>query len=244
MPAEAAASRLEAVIFDVDGTLAETEECHREAFNAAFRMHGLAWHWDAPLYGQLLHVTGGRERIRAYAALPGTPPGPLDDAALLDIHRTKNGLYAARARAGGIPFRPGIAALLEAAKARGLRLAIATTTSPENVETLLANQPDRDWRGHFEIVMAGDAVMRKKPAPDVYLAALAGLGLPAALAIAVEDSRPGLDSARAAGLATLITPSLYFAASDFAGAQLVLPLGQPLHLADLFAAHGALQNPD
>ncbi|WP_284178489.1 HAD-IA family hydrolase [Rhabdaerophilum sp. SD176] len=232
-------ARLEAILFDVDGTLAETEEGHRAAFNAAFRAQGLGWHWDPPLYGRLLHVTGGRERIRAYAAQPDVPSGPADEAAILALHQAKNRLYAEQARAGGLPFRPGIAAVLQAARAEGLRLGIATTTSPENVEILLAHQPDGDWRGHFEIVIAGDAVPHKKPAPDAYLAALSALGLPAEAAIAIEDSRPGLEAALAAGLATLITPSLYFAASDFTAAQAVLAPGQPLTMAAIRAAHAA-----
>src|SRR6186713_649364 len=122
-----------ALIFDVDGTLAETEELHRQAFNHAFLHHGLDWHWDRAAYKELLRVTGGKERIRAYhERLPIAPP--LSDEDIAALHRIKTAHYAESVETGCCPLRPGVAELLSAARARGQRLAIATTTSHGNID--------------------------------------------------------------------------------------------------------------
>ena len=192
---------LEALIFDVDGTLAETEEIHRAAFNAAFAAAGLGWHWDVPLYARLLDVTGGKERIRHYDS-----QNALSSAQIAALHADKTARYVEFVRGGAISLRPGVAELLADAQAAGLRLAIATTTSRPNVDALLAATLGAN---PFEVIAAGDEVSAKKPAPDVYLLALARLGLPATACIAIEDTQNGLASASAAGLRTVITPSLY-----------------------------------
>ncbi len=195
---------LEALIFDVDGTLAETEEIHRAAFNAAFAAAGLEWHWDVALYTRLLDTTGGKERIRRHAEMAGLPiPSAAEIAAL---HADKTARYVDLVHGGAVELRPGIAQLLKDAAAAGLRLAIATTTSRPNVDALLAATLKAD---PFEVIAAGDEVAAKKPAPDVYLLALARLGLPAAACIAIEDTQNGLAAATRAGLRTVITPSLY-----------------------------------
>lgn len=211
--------RYAALIFDVDGTLAETEEVHRLAFNEAFAHAGLPWHWDAPLYLSLLHMAGGKERIRLFASR-GTVP--LTDAAIADLHRDKTERYAALVAAGGCALRPGIEALLDIAAARGQRLAIATTTSRANVEALLAATLGPGGMARFEAIVAGDEVAAKKPAPDVYVEALARLGLPAAACLAIEDSRIGLAAATGAGLATLVTRSRYSPDREFPGALRVV----------------------
>ncbi|MBV1706941.1 MAG: HAD-IA family hydrolase [Hyphomicrobiales bacterium] len=210
----------EALIFDVDGTLAETEEVHRAAFNAAFTDAGLAWRWDVPLYGALLKVTGGKERLRHYAALQGEHP---DDGLVQALHAAKNRHYGVMMREGGAHLRPGVADLVATAKASGYRLAIATTTSRVNVEVLIDATWGRPGRGLFAAIIAGEDVPRKKPAPDAYLQALAALHLPASACLAFEDSCNGLQAARAAGLATIVTPGLYTAGEDFAGATAILP---------------------
>jgi HAD superfamily hydrolase (TIGR01509 family) len=207
-------SRLRALIFDVDGTLAETEELHRHAFNEAFAAAGLDWHWDQALYARLLRVTGGKERIRHY--IDGDDAQPkLDDQAVAALHRNKTARYTNKIDAGDIALRPGIAPLLAEAQANGLRLAIATTTSRPNVDALLratlATQP-------FEVIAAGDEVAAKKPAPDVYLLALERLGLPAEACVAIEDTLNGLKSAQGAGLACVITTSVYGGEGPFPGA--------------------------
>jgi HAD superfamily hydrolase (TIGR01509 family) len=213
---------LRALIFDVDGTLAETEEIHRRAFNEVFAAEGIGWDWDQALYARLLEVTGGKERIRHYIDAYGATPA-LDDAAIAALHRAKTQRYTHMIDSGEIGLRPGIARLLEEAPAQGVRLAIATTTSRPNVDALLrvtlGSQP-------FEVIAAGDEVAAKKPAPDVYLLALERLGLPASDCVAIEDTINGLRSAQAAGLACVITPSVYGGTGPFPGALKVVELAE------------------
>lgn len=213
------AAPLQALIFDVDGTLAETEEAHRLAFNAAFAAAGTGWDWSRETYRRLLLVTGGKERMAAFAAETGAALAPERIAAL---HADKTARYAALVAGGAVALRPGVAALLEAARARGLRLAVATTTSRPNVEALCAAAFGRPAAALFDALACGDEVARKKPAPDVWLLALERLGLPAETCLAFEDSAPGLASAKAAGLPVVVTSSLFTEGDDFAGADLVL----------------------
>lgn len=219
---------LAALIFDIDGTLAETEELHRRAFNEAFAEAGLDWRWGTELYRELLKVTGGKERMRHYAAAYRAHAQAPADEQLRTLHARKTARYTALVETGAICLRPGIARLIDEARAAGVRLAIATTTSPPNVAALLhatLGAAAGDW---FEVIVAGDAVARKKPFPDAYELALAKLGLSPVTCIAFEDSTNGLRAARGAGLATVVTPSLYTANEDFDGALAVLShLGEP-----------------
>lgn len=224
-------TQLQALIFDVDGTLADTElHGHRVAFNRAFARAGLDWEWSAELYGKLLKVTGGKERIGRYLdehRPTFTPPGDRD-AFIAGLHKAKNQIYAEMVAAGDVPLRPGVKRLLREARAAGLRLAIATTTSMENVEALLAHCLDADMQGCFEVIGAGDMVPAKKPAPDIYHYTLAALGLPATACLALEDSANGLRAALAAGIPTLVTISDYTRGEDFGGAAVVVDhLGEP-----------------
>jgi HAD superfamily hydrolase (TIGR01509 family) len=209
-----------ALIFDVDGTLAETEEVHRRAFNGAFSDAGLDWHWDRATYGQLLRVTGGKERIRAFDQRSSTPLLSFSDIA--ELHRAKTARYAELVAAGGCPLRPGVEAWLESARSRGQRLAIATTTTHGNIDALLSVALGSDWADLFAAIVAGDDVPRKKPAPDVYDEVLARLRLGPADCIAIEDSGNGLLSASAAGIPVVITRSAYFGEDDWTGALLVV----------------------
>src|SRR5689334_18513382 len=210
-----------ALIFDVDGTLAETEELHRQAFNHAFARHGLDWQWDRALCKKLLRVTGGKERMRAYHAGLGIAP-PLSDADIAALHRIKTAHYTELVETGCCPLRPGVIELLAAAKARGQRLAIATTTSHGNIQALLSRALGANWAAEFDAIVAGDDVRHKKPAPDVYLETLARLKLGAADCVAVEDSANGLISASQAGIPVLITRSMFFGDDDFNAARAVL----------------------
>ena len=210
-----------ALILDVDGTLAETEELHRQAFNYAFARHGLDWHWDRAAYKDLLRVTGGKERIGAFHAGQGIAP-PLSDADIGELHRIKTAHYAELVETGCCPLRPGVADLLVAAKARGQRLAIATTTSHGNIDALLSQALGPRWAADFDAIVAGDDVGHKKPAPDVYLEILARLKLAPADCVAIEDSANGLVAASQAGIPVLITRSMYFRDDDFSGARFVL----------------------
>lgn len=204
---------LRALIWDVDGTLAETErDGHRLAFNAAFEAYGLTWQWDVATYGRLLQITGGRERILHYMSLRGDAPASPEDRATLaaGLHARKNDVYAQMIAFGRIDARPGVLRLIDAARAAGLRQAIATTTSRGNVHALLSSWYGAGWAGQFDAVVCGEDVEFKKPHPQVYLQALEQLGLPASEAVALEDSVLGLRAARAAGLQVVLTPSIYF----------------------------------
>ena len=210
--------KLRALIFDVDGTLAETEELHRRAFNDAFAAAGLHWHWNEQLYRDLLRVTGGKERIRHYIEHYAATP-VLDGGAIRDLHGDKTARYTANVAAGGLALRPGVAKLISEARDAGLRMAVATTTSRDNVDALLAAAFGAN---PFEIIAAGDEVPAKKPAPDIYRLALQRLGLPASECLAIEDSANGLLSARAAGIACVVTRSVYGGDGPFDDAMVVL----------------------
>jgi HAD superfamily hydrolase (TIGR01509 family) len=211
-----------ALIFDVDGTLAETEEAHRQAFNTAFAGAGLDWRWERAVYKDLLRVAGGKERIRAFDSSRDTQPPLLSDAEIAELHRIKSKLYAELITNGGCPLRPGIRALLDAARKRGQPLAIATTTSRDNINVLLAASLGEDWAQWFTAIVAGDEVPRKKPAPDVYLKVLSQLNLPASQCLAIEDSGLGLAAASGAGIPVLISRSAYFSDDNFTGAAFAI----------------------
>jgi HAD superfamily hydrolase (TIGR01509 family) len=221
-----------AILFDVDGTLAETErDGHRVAFNAAFAEAGLDWVWGVDRYGELLAVAGGKERIRRYMDEEGIAPphGAEIGAFVAGLHRSKTRHYLALLDTGAIPLRPGVLRLLKEARSAGIRLAIATTTTPENVDALLDNCGEPGVRGWFEEIAAGDIVPAKKPAPDIFVLALSRMGLDAQDCVAVEDSDNGVRSALDAGLrAVLVTQGVYTRGQSFKGAALVVDgLGGP-----------------
>lgn len=222
--------RLTTLLFDVDGTLAETEEIHREAFNKAFQQAGLDWHWSQELYGRLLAVTGGKERIRYF--LDTCQPSfeaPMNlDEYIAGLHAAKTDIFTRSVAAGEVPLRPGVKRLLEQARQSGLRLGIATTTTPANVMALLKHSLAEDAEDWFEVIAAGGVVPSKKPAPDIYFHAMEIMGVGPGECLAFEDSENGLLSAQAAGLPTLVTVSRYTRGQDFSGAVLVLDhLGEP-----------------
>jgi HAD superfamily hydrolase (TIGR01509 family) len=213
--------RSRALILDVDGTLAETEETHRQAFNAAFAAAGLGWCWGRVVYKDLLRVAGGKERIRAFDRLRGGA-STLSDAEIAELHTRKTAIYADLVANGGCPLRPGVTDLITAAQERGQRLAIATTTSPANIDALLSSAFGRDWARMFAAIVAGDEVANKKPAPDVYLEALSRLRLSASDCLAIEDSGIGLAAASGAGIAVVISRSAYFSDDDFSAALVAI----------------------
>ncbi|MCC6736723.1 MAG: HAD-IA family hydrolase [Bauldia sp.] len=219
---------LPALLFDIDGTFSETEETHREAFNETFRAYGLPWSWDRPMYKKLLEVTGGKERIRHY--IDGwNPEGGAGAIPLIpEMHADKTKRYTTLVDAGAAKPRPGILRIIREAKAAGMPVAIATTTSYPNVESLIVATMGADGMKVFDAVAAGDVVKKKKPAPDIYLLALEQLGTAPENAIAFEDSLNGLRSATAAGIRSIMTPSVYTDDQDFAGAFAVMSdLGEP-----------------
>ena len=217
---------LKALLWDVDGTLAETErDGHRVAFNRAFEAFGLPWRWDVPAYGELLAVTGGRERLLHDMA--GRSDAPVlaaeREALARALHQRKNAIYAGIVAAGGLPLRPGVPELIAECRARGLPMAITTTTSRSNVDALLGASLGPQWQSAFAAVVCGEDVAVKKPDPEVYLIALRRLGIAPLQALALEDSPGGVASARAADVPVLVTRSAYFGSATVEGVVAVGP---------------------
>jgi HAD superfamily hydrolase (TIGR01509 family) len=218
---------LNALIFDVDGTLADTESVHLEAFNHAFKEEGLDWHWTPDQYTQLLDISGGKERMLHYWREVDPGMKEVDAGAVRDtinrLHEIKTAYYENAVNSGAVHLRPGVLALMNEARAQGLQLAIATTTSPVNIAALMRSSIGLDWRSHFLAVGDASNAPIKKPNPQVYLKVLADMGMSAAQCIAFEDSSNGLRAATAAGLDTVITPNGFTAHHDFKGALRVVP---------------------
>ncbi|MGC1309464.1 MAG: HAD family hydrolase [Phormidesmis sp.] len=233
-PRRAPVAELKALIFDVDGTLAETErDGHRPAFNQAFADNGLDWNWSEELYGDLLEVSGGKERMKAYVHRyqPNfTLPDKFADLTdfIKHLHAAKTQYYEQFAQAGRIPLRPGVERLLNEARDKGVRLAIATTTTPANVQALLKNTLGAQSLDWFEVIAAGDMVPQKKPAPDIFEYALDHLDLPPENCLGFEDTNNGLLSATQTGLKTIVTVNDYTRQQDFSKATLVISdFGEP-----------------
>ncbi|WP_425591667.1 HAD-IA family hydrolase [Hydrogenophaga aromaticivorans] len=218
---------MNALIFDVDGTLADTESVHLEAFNHAFRQEGLDWHWSTERYTQLLDISGGKERMLHHWRTVDPDMKEVDAGALTDtinrLHEIKTAYYENAVNSGAVTLRPGVLALMSEARAQGLQLAIATTTSPVNIAALMRSAIGLDWRSHFLAVGDASNAPIKKPNPQVYMKVLADMGMRAADCVAFEDSSNGLRAATAAGLDTVITPNSFTAHHDFKGALRVVP---------------------
>lgn len=233
---------IRALIFDVDGTLAETEEAHREAFNQTFARLGLPWHWGRDLYRELLRVSGGKERIRRFAQ--DYDPARIAAADLDDtikaLHQRKTELYTAAVRAGSAPFRPGVLALIAEARRAGLPIAIATTTTRANVVALLDGATAGEGHAWFRAIACAEDAPVKKPDPQVYHVALQQLGVAAADCLALEDSVNGVRAARAAGVPVVVSESIFTAGDDFTGALAVFPDFGQVTLAKLSALHGTV----
>lgn len=204
---------LKALLWDVDGTLAETErDGHLVAFNCAFAESGLPWRWTEARYGELLTVAGGRERLlRALAAEPDAPPNAAERIALVErLHRLKNRIYAGMAAGGALRLRAGVMELLTDCRARGVWLAIVTTTSRANVEALLTAALGRSWTTWFASTTCAEDAPRKKPDPQAYTLALQSLGLRGPETLAIEDAPAGVRAAAAAGVPVVRVRSFYF----------------------------------
>jgi HAD superfamily hydrolase (TIGR01509 family) len=216
---------IKALIFDCDGVLVDTErDAHRVGFNRAFGQMGIDAEWDVDLYGRLLLVAGGKERMRAYFDEFGWPSGAdtaeAKDELILALHQTKTQITSELVTS--LPVRPGVLRIIDEARAAGVRLGVCTTSNPKFIDAVLdLFGPER--KAAFEFVHAGDVVAKKKPAPDIYLLAQQTLGLPPQDCMVVEDSRNGLLAATGAGFPTLITTSTYTVDEDFTGAVKVVP---------------------
>lgn len=238
---------LQALIFDVDGTLADTESAHRAAFNQAFAETGKAWVWDEALYTELLEVSGGKERILHYWRQVQPDLKDINGAGVRDtverLHALKTAAYERAVQGGAVQLRPGVLRLIESASQDGLQLAIATTTSPVNIMALLRSAIGPDWRQYFTVIEDASTAPVKKPHPQVYLQTLQRLKLPATACLAFEDSANGLKAALGAGLVTVITPNSFTAHHDFTGAFRILPSLQGTTVADLRAWHAQAPAP-
>ena len=210
---------LTTLVFGSIGTLAETSELQRRAFNAAFREAGLEWDWETGLYQQLLAVPGGRSRIQQYAE---QQDAPLDVAAVEALHTRKSALYQEMLGAGELALRPGVARLLREALDNGLQVALASGTSAANIQAIADAVGDALPLKEFAVVLDASSNAAPKPAPDVYALCLQRLGAHAGGAVAVEDSAVSLSSAVTAGLVTVATPGAYVGAQDFSAATAVL----------------------
>ena len=218
-------SRLKALLWDVDGTLAETErDGHRVAFNQAFEASGVPWRWDEAHYGELLRITGGRERLLFDMNTRADAPAPAEREAVTQaIHAKKNAVYAELVRSVGIPLRDGVLPLMQQCHERGVRMGIVTTTSRSNVDVLLRRHLGPHWADWFAGSVCGEDVQRKKPDPEVYVKALRALAVGPLEAVAIEDAPGGLAAARAADIPVVVTRSFYFAQAPIEGAVAVGP---------------------
>jgi beta-phosphoglucomutase-like phosphatase (HAD superfamily) len=240
-----ASAALQALIFDVDGTLADTESAHMAAFNHAFAEVGLDWVWDLALYTELLNISGGKERILHYWKLVNPDIKAINGQALSDkisrIHELKTAAYENAVNTGAVSLRPGVLKLMDEALNAGLQLAIATTTSPVNIAALMRHAIGSDWRMNFSAIGDASTAPIKKPHPQVYLQMLDALKLPASQCLAFEDSNNGLRAATAAGIATIVTPNSFTAHHDFTGALKVVPDLSQVNLQQLRQWHAASQ---
>ncbi|MBN2090723.1 HAD-IA family hydrolase [candidate division KSB1 bacterium] len=224
---------MKALIFDCDGVLVDTErDGHRVAFNRAFARKGYAAEWDVDLYKKLLKVAGGKERMRHYFDQVGWPNGISDrEAAIRELHQLKTALFMDIIESGELPLRPGIARLVDEAITAGLKLAVGSTSNEKAVNLIVEKLLGPARKAHFEVILAGDVVTKKKPDPEIYLLALKHLKLNPKECVVVEDSRNGLLAAKAAGMYCVITTNGYTVAEDFSEADLVFSeLGDPPHV--------------
>ena len=217
--------KLKAIIFDVDGTLADTEEIHLQAFNKAFLQQGLKWRWSQAQYADLLKTTGGKERIAAYLATRNLTAASQAavTAQIPDIHALKTAIYTRIVKSGVVSLRDGVRRLIDDATSAGVTLAIATTTSFDNIRVLMEKTLGKGALERFSVIGAGDDVVAKKPAPDVYEYVLQRLKLQPEECVALEDSCNGLTAAKGAGLFTVVTPSYWTRNEDFRAADLIVP---------------------
>jgi len=214
-------SELKCLLWDVDGTLADTErDGHRVAFNMAFEEAGMDRRWDVATYGELLKVTGGKERMQFDIERGGMPEIPYEKVAALHARKTIH--YQTLIAEGLIPLRAGVLRLLEEAYAAGITLGVSTTTTPSALDALIEHSLGKEWFDRFAVLAAGDIVPNKKPAPDIYTYAMEQLGVAAENTVALEDSGNGWLSAQAAGLKCVVTINDYTAEQDFTGADLVV----------------------
>jgi len=235
---------MKAILFDCDGVLVDTErDGHRIAFNRAFAEAGLDVQWSVDGYGDLLRISGGKERMREFFRNNTLHGGqPVADDTILALHKRKTDIFMDLINQKQLPLRPGVKRIVDEASSRGILLAVCSTSNERAVQNIVRNLLGEEPCGRFGGIYAGDVVPKKKPDPAVYRLALTELAVEADEALVIEDSRNGLLAALGAGCQAVITKSGYTRGEDFAGAALVLnDLGDPPHsyttLNDLISAH-------
>lgn len=222
--------KLKGIIFDVDGTMADTEEVHRQAFNKAFKEFDLDWHWSESDYHKLLFISGGKERFKICLDNDDSLRSKIEDTDkfIADLHQCKSEHYRSMLVEGRIQLRPGISRIIEEAKEQGITLGIATSSCYANLKTLINSTLNVEPKELFSAVVCSDTVTDKKPSPLVYQRALSELNLAPEVCIAIEDTRNGNLAAQSAELKVIITTHAYTTDNDFHGASLVInQLGNP-----------------
>ncbi len=222
---------MNALIFDCDGVLADTERHgHLPAFNATFEQYGLPVRWSEDDYAEKLKIGGGKERMAGLFDDPSfaAAVGDGDRAQLLaEWHKTKTAIFQELVANGKVPTRPGIARIIGDAKDAGWTVAVASTSAEASVRAVLENAVGPGTASGIP-VFAGDIVPAKKPDPAIYRLTVSKLALDPAATLVVEDSRNGLRAATGAGLACLVTVNGYTRDEDFTEATLVVSgLGDP-----------------
>ena len=207
--------KIQCLIFDFDGTLAETEEAHRNAFNKAFNSNKLNWYWDQHIYKKLLQIAGGKERIEFYNKSFSSNSKQINSKDIEEMHLQKTKFYSQSVSQGLVQLRPGIRELLEKAKYYKKKIAISTSTSRDNVTLLLKSCLNENPEDIFSFISTGDLVQKKKPSPDLYKLVLAEMNLMPEECLAFEDSRIGLVSAKRANIKTAVNPSQYSMGDNF-----------------------------
>jgi HAD superfamily hydrolase (TIGR01509 family) len=222
--------KLKGIIFDVDGTIADTEEIHRQAFNQTFNEFNINWHWSEDDYRKILFISGGKERFKKFLHEDETLKSKIENPErfILELHKQKSEYYRSILESGDIQLRPGIVRLINEARDKKIQLGIATSSSIANLTALFNKTLNIEPNELFNSIVASDTVQDKKPSPAVYQCVLAGLGLSAESCIAIEDTQNGNLSALAADLKTVITTHAYTIDNDFTGAAIVINhLGEP-----------------
>lgn len=226
----ALSATLEAILFDCDGVLADTErDGHRNAFNRAFSEMEIDETWSEERYGVLLETGGGKERMTVHWNEVGWPKNVFSDdlseedrqAIVKKLHLRKTDIFMDLIDEGVIPLRPGVLRIVDEAIANNVKLAVCSTSNEKAVENLVMTLMGPDRAAKFQI-FAGDMVPKKKPAPDVYNMAVDKMGLDKSRCVIVEDTNIGLGAAKAAGISCIVTKSSYTGEEDFTGANLIV----------------------
>lgn len=222
--------KLKGIIFDVDGTIADTEEIHRQAFNLTFEEFNIDWHWSVDDYREILFISGGKERFRKFLNEDKALKSKIDDPEqfVLELHKRKSQLYRKILEDDVLEFRPGVIRLINEARDKGIKLGVATSSSLANFTTLFYTIMDIEPCELFDSIVTSDTVQDKKPSPAAYQCVLAGLGLEAKDCVAIEDTQNGNLAALAAGMKTIVTTHAYTIDNNFTGASIVANnLGEP-----------------